>query len=1491
MSSRWFPAVACLFSLLCLCNVVLGQAPVNVAPNPSTEEGEGDRPAGWFNEFGGGRWVDDEAHTGQRSFRIDGFAGATRGWTSDMIPVPEPGKTQFVLKVWAKMEQVTGNNGVFFGFYHTDEKGERIGQSGGIFIGGVGQTVTTEPWAQYLTVSALSPEVKGIRINMRLYGATGTIWWDDVECYVLESPELTAPAPLRRGLRVTDPGATAIVSCAGGDEQAARIAAALKAKGRDVPVVASGEVTLDSDPRDLIILGNLTTNSAAEQLYLHSYTYEDLYYPGGGGYVLRPLVDPLGNACNYLVVGASDDAGLAAGADALVAQIDNATGDLDVDLVVKTGEGYKGLSRFPYALSGPRRELVPAMEYLKEGKLDAAQRYREMMLKQAATPDETLFAADNSLHLYYVTQTMSWDLMHTCPVFSDEERLTITRYMLKVLRSDQGYGYAGLRAGMYTRENHGTRAAQAFYFGWRHFSKYYHEPLEVELWLWRTKLRDFWAAPFASSRSFEDSLSQHALGGSLVNTLDIGFMEPEWSADFFASGRARQMGERCIAICNNMGDTVMLGDTNTGDYPASVFSMLAYRLDDGRYWYMLDKRSGKGSSSDEPARGFNVGIEPVVPDDHIGLHIVPADELYFSTALRNKEGVELADAFDKMTLRGGLDPDDEYLMIDGVAGGSHSYDDANTIGEFSANSRRWLCEIDIFNGPTMAFHNAVTVAREGLGDPEVPQAAQMVRRGTGDGWAYTATRLPAYNGVGWTRHILWQPEKHTVVLDEMTAEQAGDYSFVLGWRSLGQPTLEPGVFESRQDAVTKQGVYFDGGTLLNAINADSGKYYYLIGTYDAILCRSTEVGDYLQGTVAIPAEGEYILAVDTVDYTGRGIMQVLIDGNPVGEPVDMFTADGVRIRETELGRTRLSAGEHSVRFEVTGRNAASDNSYMAIRGIGFYTGAEQARETVEPNRFRLLFPSDVPATLDRDTETLGNYLPISKHHDQALNIVEQSMSAQLAVGEAACFQNVFYAYTDDRPVQIRRLNDHCMLIRDGDELALFGAGASGTEVRLGQLEASGSMFYVTPDRISAVDATVTVGGQAVSGVDGATGTALRSALAAAWDAAAAGGAATANPWTNTPALNALWAADLPGVPLSVQACDLPDGVGIAAGLKTGHVVRFSAEGRRAGAFETGAEVHALEAADLDGDGHRELLVGSDDEHIYALKPDMTELWSYQVPFLKEEQIWLWWTLGTSKVRKIHAGDITGDGVPELLLGVGNMRLHCLDAKGDELWRFRTDHGICTTITTADVFGEGKNRVVAGNGLTSSVGTCWVLDETGKQLQRYYNGSWCTALPAIAVADLDGDGKQTVFCGNNRGDVRSYPGATGNQTQNWIHNLTRPIRSLTIVPREGGDAVAVGSDSGYLCSFNEAGEKVFGAPLSSAIVDTLLVERAGTTPLLAAGCKDGRIFVMDCNGTLTGVCDTGARLQAITTADLNADGTEEIIAVTSGPDKMWAVGVE
>ncbi|MCD6359793.1 MAG: hypothetical protein J7M38_02945, partial [Armatimonadetes bacterium] len=229
----------------------------NLLLNPGAEEGDG-APSGWTNEAGMGTWAEDEVHSGARSLKLhQDEPGGTRGWTSEMIPVPEPGRTQFMLAVWARLDQVSGRNGAFFGFYHTDENGRRIGQSGMYTIGGADGDVCTRDWREYVTLSNLTPEVKGVRVNVRLYGASGTVWFDDMRVEVFERGPITAPHPIRRGMRLDRAGACAIVSAEGAGEQARALQAALRKRGRELPVIPHDEVDLRTETRDLIILGDL----------------------------------------------------------------------------------------------------------------------------------------------------------------------------------------------------------------------------------------------------------------------------------------------------------------------------------------------------------------------------------------------------------------------------------------------------------------------------------------------------------------------------------------------------------------------------------------------------------------------------------------------------------------------------------------------------------------------------------------------------------------------------------------------------------------------------------------------------------------------------------------------------------------------------------------------------------------------------------------------------------------------------------------------------------------------------------------------------------------------------------------------------------------------------------------------------------------------------------------------------------------------------------
>jgi len=82
----------------------------------------------------------------------------------------------------------------------------------------------------------------------------------------------------------------------------------------------------------------------------------------------------------------------------------------------------------------------------------------------------------------------------------------------------------------------------------------------------------------------------------------------------------------------------------------------------------------------------------------------------------------------------------------------------------------------------------------------------------------------------------------------------------------------------------------------------------------------------------------------------------------------------------------------------------------------------------------------------------------------------------------------------------------------------------------------------------------------------------------------------------------------------------------------------------------------------------------------------------------------------------------------------------------------------------------------------------------------------------------------------------------------------------------------------------------GLPLSSGVLRTALVKGAGRATYLAAGCKDGQVFLVTADGKPAGHCDCQGRLEDLTVADLNGDGKEKIAAVCSEPSRVHVIAV-
>jgi hypothetical protein len=88
---------------------------------------------------------------------------------------------------------------------------------------------------------------------------------------------------------------------------------------------------------------------------------------------------------------------------------------------------------------------------------------------------------------------------------------------------------------------------------------------------------------------------------------------------------------------------------------------------------------------------------------------------------------------------------------------------------------------------------------------------------------------------------------------------------------------------------------------------------------------------YLTPTIS---DGEYRAVLFAYSNTDLGIVQILIDGKPVGPKLDLWSAvDYMPTGPIELGRLRLSGGSHRLTVKVVGRNKESTGTNWSIEAL------------------------------------------------------------------------------------------------------------------------------------------------------------------------------------------------------------------------------------------------------------------------------------------------------------------------------------------------------------------------------------------------------------------------------------------------------------------------------------------------------------------------------------------------------------------------------
>ena len=290
--------------------------------------------------------------------------------------------------------------------------------------------------------------------------------------------------------------------------------------------------------------------------------------------------------------------------------------------------------------------------------------------------------------------------------------------------------------------------------------------------------------------------------------------------------------------------------------------------------------------------------------------------------------------------------------------------------------------------------------------------------------------------------------------------------------------------------------------------------------------------------------------------------------------------------------------------------------------------------------------------------------------------------------------------------------------------------------------------------------------------------------------------------------NVLWSKDF-GTPLNdVTAADLDgDGVDeIVLGRQDHRVTVMDAAGGERWSqtlehYRKPPYVNVVRTGDLDGDGRPEVIAGGENWRFYAFTSDGTELWHFE---------------SVHPSRSGAVDDLDGDGKAEVLCGTHYYWMTALTPEGTQRWKYNFGP-ICYDIATGSFDGDGTRGVVCGGG----GGYIHYVDANGKARMKYNTGD---EVRHVATCDLDGDGKDEILAGSLSHSVYCF-GPDGARL--WRTDLGAPLSALAAgVAKDGTPQVFAGTTDGTLADFSPNGAILRATDLGGGVDDILLLEDRG-----------------------------------------------------------------
>ncbi len=310
--------------------------------------------------------------------------------------------------------------------------------------------------------------------------------------------------------------------------------------------------------------------------------------------------------------------------------------------------------------------------------------------------------------------------------------------------------------------------------------------------------------------------------------------------------------------------------------------------------------------------------------------------------------------------------------------------------------------------------------------------------------------------------------------------------------------------------------------------------------------------------------------------------------------------------------------------------------------------------------------------------------------------------------------------------------------------------------------------------------------------------------------------------------------------------------------------------------QTEGSATTVDAYDLDGDGHGEVVVGDDACKLYCFDYQGNQRWAILTPADGYSPVV---EPKTGKVGVVRCADIDGDGDGEIVIGSYNWLDYAFDHEGKMLWK-RVNVHKPTSIAFVPL-GDGTLGSLVG----STYNSASFYGPAGEGLMGVSVGYHGAAM-SVAGGDMDGNGLPQLAVGSRVGGLHVVEYKSEKLWEKFMGAEVSQV-AMADLTGDGKLEVIAGSKNFYLLAADVEGKILWNCNAGEAILDLAVGDLDGDgAPEIVVATEGGMVRVVDAEGNITGTLKAGDNVTAVALADLNGDGKPQIVA---GADDGYVYG--